>query len=96
MMVNLPERTARGIKIYRGEITKKESFLQQFLRRLMIGISDMSKNYRVRTHKAKRLRMAVREDLHKAIELILLSNGELAERALSSKDFIRERIQGAV
>lgn len=96
MRANQPERTTRRIKIYLGEIAKKESFLQQFLRRLIIGISDMSKNYQVRTHKAKRLRKAVRENRHRAIELILLSNRELAESALSGKDFVRERIQGAV
>ncbi len=62
----------------------------------MIGILDMSKIYQVRTHKAKRLRKAVRENLHEAIELILLSSSELAKSALSGNDFIRERIQGAV
>nr|QNO54084.1 hypothetical protein GHMFPJCE_00011 [Methanosarcinales archaeon ANME-1 ERB6] len=38
----------------------------------------------------------VRENLHDAIELILLSNRELAERELSGKEFIREEIKVAV
>ena len=38
----------------------------------------------------------VRENLHEAIELILLSNRELAERELSGKEFIREEIKVAV
>jgi len=46
----------------------------------MIGISNISKNYPVRTQKAKRLRKP-RENLHEAIELNLLSN-----RGLTGKE----------
>ncbi|MDY6894095.1 MAG: type II toxin-antitoxin system HicB family antitoxin [Thermotogota bacterium] len=35
----------------------------------------------------------VRENLHEAIELILISNRELTEKELSCKDFIREEIK---
>jgi len=37
-----------------------------------------------------------RENLHEAIELILLSNRELAERGLLGKEFIREEIRVAI
>jgi len=37
-----------------------------------------------------------RENLHEAIELILSSNRELAEKGLSGKDFIREEIKVAI
>ncbi|MBK5191290.1 MAG: type II toxin-antitoxin system HicB family antitoxin, partial [Methanosarcinales archaeon] len=37
-----------------------------------------------------------RENLHEAIELILLSNRELAERGLLGKEFIREEIKVAI
>ena len=37
-----------------------------------------------------------RENLHEAVELILLSNRELAEKELSGKEFIREEIKVAV
>ncbi len=37
-----------------------------------------------------------RENLREAVELILLSNRELAEKELSGKDFIREEIKVAI
>ena len=37
-----------------------------------------------------------RENLHEAIELILLSNRELAEKELAGKEFIREEIKVAI
>ncbi|MEA3293363.1 MAG: type II toxin-antitoxin system HicB family antitoxin [Euryarchaeota archaeon] len=37
-----------------------------------------------------------RENLREAIELILLSNRELAEKKLASKDFIREEMKVAI
>lgn len=37
-----------------------------------------------------------RENLHEAIELILLSNRELVEKELSGKEFIREEIKVAI
>ncbi len=37
-----------------------------------------------------------RENLREAIELILVSNRELAEKELSSKQFIREEIKVAI
>jgi predicted RNase H-like HicB family nuclease len=37
-----------------------------------------------------------RENLREAVELILLSNRELAEKELASKDFIREEIKVAI
>lgn len=37
-----------------------------------------------------------RENLREAIELILLSNRELAEKELSGKEFIREEIKVAL
>jgi len=38
----------------------------------------------------------VRENLREAIELILLSNRELTEKNLASKDFIREEMKVAI
>ncbi|MHC1632117.1 MAG: type II toxin-antitoxin system HicB family antitoxin [Methanotrichaceae archaeon] len=37
-----------------------------------------------------------RENLREAIELVLLSNRELAEKELLGKDFIREKIKVAI
>ncbi|MCK4475120.1 MAG: hypothetical protein KAU16_00140 [Methanophagales archaeon] len=50
----------------------------------------------MRVHKAKRLRKPVRIFTKQAIELILLSNRELAEKELPCKGFIREEIKVAV
>ena len=37
-----------------------------------------------------------RKNLHEAIELILVSNRELAEKGLTGKEFVREEIKVAV
>ncbi|MFA4957624.1 MAG: type II toxin-antitoxin system HicB family antitoxin [Candidatus Methanoperedens sp.] len=37
-----------------------------------------------------------RENLHEAIELILISNRELAENGLMGKEFVREEIMVAI
>ena len=61
----------------------------QYLKKSMIGTLAMSKSYR-RANVQERTLEEARESLREAIELIIISNRELAEQQLSGKDVVRE------
>ncbi|MEI2579616.1 type II toxin-antitoxin system HicB family antitoxin [Scytonema sp. PRP1] len=63
----------------------------QYLKKSMTGILATSKSYR-RANVQERTLEEARESLREAIELIIISNRELAEQQLSGKDFVREKI----